>query len=174
MSALDISLDGEKSTQDLTKAVREFFPKLYRGIVRDMLPPLQRTLDRVIDSKIRPYPPRNKVWGGWSKDPEANARGRRGYYARHKGPYVRTGDMGKAWVGDITFDDGLLETSIRNDSPGASYVFGDQPHGYEQVPGHKLTGWQPGNKLVEPEVLNFALEVDSTLDAYLDDYIERL
>lgn len=79
----------------------------------------------------------------------ATERSRRWYFANRGtkgargGSYVRTGDLGKAWVVAIDRRSKDSFITIRNTDPAAGYVYGSGSQ--RQVPGHAATGW--GDKL---------------------------
>lgn len=142
---------------------RAYDQKLLRRVARDVLPPISRAFDRT----VRRYPPpRNPaIRFVWSRDPAANTRARRWWFANRDGAHVRTGDLGDAWETDLYLLGGEIITDVSNDSRGASYVYGSEDHG--QVPGHVTTGWQP----ITETIGQYA---EATEDALLEVFVDVL
>lgn len=130
---------GEALVADIEALDDEVNKKLLRRIARDVLPPLERRLDRVLSYEP---PPRNvgSPKFVWSHNPAANARARRWFFANYPNGYTRTGDMAQAWIASIMLVGGAIELSVENPAPGSSYVYGDDSR--SQIPGHRTTGWR--------------------------------
>jgi hypothetical protein len=174
MGTVRFEIDADEDLADLVKELQEFAPKrLPRAIARTLLPTLQRQLDTLVDTQLvrREPPPRGEGSPPfvWSNDPVKNARARRGFFARYPNGYQRTGQLAKAWQGDIVFDapDGVITIGVDNPSAAASYVYGAEEYNFEQVPGHATTGW-PNSGVVVPDIL---LDIGTQLDDGLDDLI---
>lgn len=117
--------------------------------VAQRAPQRMRTLVNREIKKVRPLilkdlrvtPPQSPLPFVWSRDPIANLRARRWYFAnkvrgRAGGRYRRTGKMGKAWRVEGSFRDTGGNLIITNKARGAVFV-----HGYRQVPSHTRTKW---------------------------------
>lgn len=178
MASITFEIDIDKALADLAKELREFVPKrLPRAISRKVIPPLERSLDRQIDDKLRVYPPRRNEGSPpfvWSFDAEKNARARRWFHARYPNGYTRTGTLSRAWLGEITYKDNIITTRVENPEKAASYVYGGEPFDFVQVPGHSTTGWLNAGIEVPEVILDVAIELEIRLTDVIDEEIERL
>lgn len=157
---IDFTLDtGEALADDLRELEREAPRRVFRRITREIIPPLERLMDRRLRLQPPPRTPASPRFI-WSHDPEKNARARRWFFANYPNGYTRTGALVQAWETAIEFDAGITRIEIENPARGASYVFGSDE--FDQVPGHKTTGW--------PLVASVATEIG----AELEDDIEEL
>lgn len=168
---IEIEATGPTAS-DLLTALKDLYPKrLPRRIARDVIPRNERLLDRLVDERLRPYP--RRVYHRpfrWSDDPRKNAKARRWWWANKRGPHQRTGALGRAWQADIVYTTAEQQVSIevRNDAPGASYVYGAAEFGYQQVPSHRATGWLN----IGTAGANVVLEVGVTVGSDIDDVIQ--
>lgn len=165
MSGISISLDTSAPLADLLKSLTEYEKRLNRAIARKVIPPLERDMDRSIQATLAKYPPARGLGSPkfvWSRDPIKNARGRRGFFARHPNGYKRTGELGRSWRAIVVFKDGVILFTIENPSPAASYVYGLPPT-YGQVPGHVTTGWRNAGKTIPDILLDVAIRAEDQL-----------
>lgn len=176
MAGISFDITPDDDLTGLVIELREFVPKrLSRAIAREVIPEAQRKLDRKVDSILRPpAPPRGRNKFVWSHDPVKNERGRRGFFARYPNGFNRTGQLGRDWQADITFQNSVIETSIRNDNEGASYVYGSEAYNFVQVPGHKTTGWLNAGETVPDILLETQIEVERGVNLAIDQEIEKL
>lgn len=178
MSGITFEITGDDNLQTLARELREFVPKrLPRAIARDVIPPVERLLDRLIDERLRVYPPARGAGSPrfvWSYNAEKNARARRWFFANYPNGYTRSGLLGRAWLGDITYQNDTLTTRVSNPSKAASYVYGSEPFNFEQVPGHARTGWLNSGTTAADVLLEVAIEIDKRLDETIDQELERL
>jgi len=128
-------------------------PAVQQAINKRVMPLVRRRFAAVTDT-LRPYPPR-RYWkrGDWSNDPVKDAAGRRGFFARYPNGYTRTGALGRAWNSSAVYEPPAnIVATIENPNVGASYVYGSEPFGYRQSPGHVRTGFQNFGTSFEPAV----------------------
>jgi hypothetical protein len=177
MPRVDINVAGA-SAADLLTALKELYPKrLPRRIVRTIIPANERLLDRLVDEKLRPYPPRVRHSPFvWSRDPQRNARARRWWFANRNGPHQRTGALGRAWTADVTYApaETQINVSVGNTSPGASYVIGAAAFDYAQVPSHAATGWVNIGTQGANVVLEVSIQIENDLRTVIDEELRRL
>jgi hypothetical protein len=174
---VDIQTAGT-GIQDVLTALKELYPKrLPRKIARVIIPANERLLDRLVDEKLRPYPPRVRHTPfKWSNDPIKNARARRWWFANKNGPHVRTGALARAWQADVDYSpaESQVVVSVGNSAPGASYVVGAAAFGYEQVPSHAATGWVNIGTTGANVVLEVAIQIENDLRTVIDEELRRL
>jgi hypothetical protein len=99
----------------------------------------------------------------WSRNPAAQARARRYYFAvivgkgKRGGRYVRTGKLSRAWKSTIAVSvtEGLY--TLANRAPGAQFVYGDR-----QVPSHSLTGWVHAPTIIQEEQVRMRQDLIET------------
>lgn len=171
MSTIDITFSGESDLSGLIPDGKQFIKRLERRVAREVIPPVERYLDRLIDQLMSEQPPRrtrNSPPFVWSLNPLKNARGRAGFFARYPNGYTRTGRMARAWTGSVEYREGAVAVSLVNPSAGASYVYGAPQWNYEQVPGHVTTGWYNAGRRGQDVVLDAVIEFDQQLEAVLD------
>ena len=99
----------------------------------------------------------------WSYNPAAQARGRRGYFAKLKsegkykpngGRYKRTGKLERnATVRFIKLDNGG-EFQLLHDADAWDYVYGEK-----QVPSHYLTGWAHEDDVMTEEANTLSSQI---------------
>lgn len=174
---VDIEAAGA-GIQDALTALKELYPKrLPRKIARVIIPENERLLDRLVDEKLRPYPPRVRHSPFvWSRDPRKNARARRWWFANKNGPHQRTGGLGRAWQADVNYSpaESQVVVSVGNNAAGASYVLGAAAFGYEQVPSHAATGWVNIGTAGANVVLEVAIQIENDLRTVIDEELRRL
>ena len=115
-----------------------------RMVNRDIAPPLERRLDRIV-SKVAP--PRTDVKFVWSYNRAANARARRWWFAAIKRGavqtdgkhFLRTGVIPAAWQTEIAIVGDQIVMSLVNPASGSEFLYGSEER--PQVPGHATTGW---------------------------------
>lgn len=124
------------------------------------------TVNRHGDEYLQPIrqadPGPSQHGGRWSTDPAANARGRRGYWARVRsgqiranpltGAYIRSGNLMRQW--QLTAN--VNKVTLHNDSPAIKYVstFSVRPTPGQPNPGHFLTGWPQENTRLAIALIN--------------------
>lgn len=184
ISKVEIQALGPTAS-DLLTTLKELYPKrLPRRIARDVIPRAERRLDALVDERLRKYPPRvyHKPFV-WSTNPArdlkertANDRARRWWYWKFKGaPHQRTGKLREAWVTEIVYTSAQQSVSVvvKNEAPGASYVFGTVEFNYQQVPSHQATGW-PNIGVVAPFIVNgIASSVGKDIQAAINDELTK-
>lgn len=178
MSGITFEITGDDNLQTLAKELREFVPKrLPRAIARDVIPPVERLLDRLVDERLRVYPPARGAGSPpfiWSFNPVKQALARRWWWANYPNGKERSGLLGRLWLGEITYQDNTLATRVSNPSKAASYVYGSEQFNFEQVPGHARTGWLNSGNTAADVLLEVAIEIDKRLDETIDQELERL
>lgn len=70
----------------------------------------------------------------------ATDKSRRWYFATHKAPYKRTGDIRRWRLFLKAFTGQIVEVILENPSPNTKWVYGDDKGAYQQ-PGHAATGY---------------------------------
>lgn len=165
MGAVDIILSTSGSLADLVLELeRDNERKIFRRVSRDILPPVERVLGRILET---PAPPRGPERFVWSLDPVRNARGRRAFFAKYPNGFTRTNTLVKAWVFNAqVLPDGTVIIMAFNPSNGASYVFGSDE--FDQVPGHKTTGWP----LVSDAITDAGAEIEDMVEQMWFEYVE--
>jgi hypothetical protein len=139
--------------------------KVLRHLSRKILPPLERQLDR----RLRREPPRRSPSSPhfvWSTHAAANARARRWFFAHYPEGYTRTGKMAKSWQLDTLLQDGVIILQVAHPAKGSSYVYGSDT--YEQIPGHRITGWP----VVIDEVEHIGAAIEDEIEASWGDLVE--
>lgn len=134
----------------------------YRRVNRQVIPRLERRLDRIL--RIEPAP---RGLGSpkfiWSTNLAKQRKAQRWFFKHYPNGYTRTHDLSKAWETSIDFKDGQLSISVENPSPGASFVYGSDE--YDQVPGHKTTGWIP----IADTVVDVGAELEDDVQGAYED-----
>jgi len=178
MSGIKIEINADDTLTDLITELKEFAPKrLPRLIVREVLPPAQRYLDQQVNTRLRAYPPRRDKSRPfvWSFDKRKNERARRWFFANYPNGYTRTGALGRAWEGDVTYaKSGEISVYVANDTRGASYVYGAEQFNYKQVPGHVTTGWLNAGDDGADVVTDVAVFVNNRLEEVITDELRKL
>lgn len=176
MAGIDFNITGDDNLAELAKELREFVPKrLPRIIAREVIPPLERVMDRMIDDRLRVYPPpRGNNRFIWSRDPVKQARARRWFFANYPNGYTRTGALGRAWRGEITYESNTLTTRISNPLKATSYVYGAEQYDFVQVIGHEQTGWLNAGQTAPDILLDIAIQLDKDTETAIDAELERL
>lgn len=160
------------TSNELTEALRELEReaprRVFRRVTRDIIPPLERQLDRLLR-----YEPPARTLGSptfvWSFDPAKNARARRWFFANYPDGYTRTGAMAAAWESEISFDNGETTIGVRNDTDGASRVYGSEQ--FSQVPGHATTGWIPVAETIEEIGAQLEQDVEALWIEVVEEFI---
>lgn len=176
MAGIDFTITGDEDLSELAQELREFVPKrLSRAIARQVIPPLERVLDRMIDDRLRvTAPPRGGNRFIWSRDPVKQARARRWFFANYPNGYTRTGALERAWFGEITYTDNTITTTIGNPNKAASYVYGSEQFDFVQVIGHQQTGWLNSGETAPDILLDIGIRLDDGIEAVIDNELERL
>lgn len=179
MSGIVVEINADDTLLELAKELQEFAPKrLPKLIARSVLPPAQRYLDQQIDIRLRVYPPKRDPRRRfiWSLDPRAEQRARRWFFANYPDGYTRTGVLGRAWQGDITYSTktGDITTYVANNTRGASYVYGADQFNYQQVIGHVQTGWLNAGQTGADVVADATIFVNNRLEEVLTDELRKL
>lgn len=155
---LKLSLSTSGRLADLVREAEAEAPKtVYRRASRDLLPPLERALDRILRhepaARNESSPPFI-----WSTNPIKQRRAQRWFFAHYPDGYTRTHELVKAWKASIEFEDGVVTVSVENPDDGASWVYGSDTYG--QVPGHTVTGWIP----IADTITNITAEAEDGLE----------
>jgi len=142
------TITSDRSLADFGKELVELTdPKgkrFNRLMARQVVPQLERYLDRQIVAVLYPMPPARNAGSPrfiWSNNPLKQAAARRWWWANYSNGYKRTGQLVKQWTGSVYFSGAQLAITVENPAKAASYVFGSAESGYKQVPGHVTTGW---------------------------------
>lgn len=165
------------TASDLLLALKELYPKrLPRRIAREVVPRAERLLDRLVEARVKPYP--RRVYHTpfkWSDNPIANAKARRWWYANKRGRHQRTGRLKEAWKAEVNYTpaDQQIVVEIRNDAPGASYVYGAAEFGYRQVPSHAATGWINTGTVVTDVALDVGIEIEAGIAEVTQDELTK-
>ena len=157
-------LTAESLADGLRELERDMPRQVYRRIARDIIPPLERELDRILGT---PPPARtaNSPEFVYSFDPVKNRKAQIFMAINYPDGYTRTDEMVEAWETAIYLTNAIIAIDIYNESEGASYVFGSDQ--YDQSPGHRLTGW--------PRVAEASVEIGVRLEnAILDEFDDMI
>lgn len=166
MSGITIELTSGNELAEMVRELNDLGTSLSREISREVLPELERVLDRTLRT---PAPARNRnIRFVWSTNPEANERARKWWFANNDGAYVRTGKIPNAWTAETSLRNGVVTMSIQNAEEGASYVYGSDT--YNQIPGHRTTGWPNAADVL----LGIFAEVEDDIDEAIDRTLEGL
>lgn len=98
--------------------------------------------------RYEPGPSLNALNSGspfrWSDDPEADERGRKGYFARFPNGRARTGALSDSWTVRLQRVGAAFQLLVQTPLRYAKWVVGsfDQRRDW-QIPGHRRTGWIP-------------------------------
>lgn len=165
---IDIQLSTNRKFADLVQGVeREAPQRVYRGVTRYIIPPIERVFDRVVRTE-----PAERNAGSpkfiWSTNPIAQRKAQKWFFAHYPEGYTRTHQMVKAWEISIEFADGVITLSVFNPSPGAFFVFGDEEH--DPIPGHKTTGWRP----IADTLVDIGAETEDAVAPLWGDTVEEL
>jgi hypothetical protein len=134
------------------------YSALLRQADRMIAEVVERTVPRHHNEYLQPIqtadPGPSQHRGRWSTNPAANARARRGYWARVRaglipadpvtGAYIRTGNLARQWQLAAMRN----KVVLFNESAAIKYVstFGPfVPNGGQPNPGHLFTGWPQQN-----------------------------
>lgn len=115
---------------------------------------MERAFDKELPTfyqQNQDYPNRTGAIFVWSRNPSANTRARRWWFAQVKagriptsgGRYKRSGKLGKSFKATFRSRAKSVEIEITTDYPKYRYVVGDFGVGGEkyQIVGHTQTGW---------------------------------
>lgn len=156
MIALVVNTDN-RLTAVLDELERELPGKVYRRIAREIVPPAERLLDRLLI--FEPGPPRYPI--AW-----ASERQRRAFFATNgfgRGiPTRRTGFILHSWEIMIHQHGGELVIVAINSAPYAEFVYGPR-----QQPFH--AGRWP---VADDVVIDAAIELEADLEAMWGDVVE--
>ncbi len=166
---IDVSITTSESlVSDLKELERDFPKQVLRRVVRDVIPPLERRLDRVLANE----PPRRNAGSPtfiWSFNPAANARARRWFFAHFPKGYTRTGQMAKSWMSEIFLDGDTIVISVTNPAPGSSFVYGDDAR--SQIPGHATTGWPETDDIITRFGAETEDDIEDLAFAIVEEYL---
>lgn len=148
-----------------------------RLVAREVVPVLERYLDRQIIAILHKEPPERSASSPrfiWSNNPLKQANARRWFFANYPNGYKRKHKLVKQWTGEVAFSGALISITVQNPAPAASYVFGSEPFGFAQVPGHVVTGWYNTQDKPADLVLDAGVYAVDLLTEAVGNELERL
>lgn len=177
--SIELTITSDAGLAQLARDYNDLMPggKLFREINREILPPVERLGDRLTKSRLGKQPPkrtRSSPKFIYSLDPEKQRRAQAWVHIHYPDGYERTGEMAAAWEFLTQLDDALVTFTVQNKAPGNSYVYGSEPYGYRQVPGHVTTGWLNAGETAPDVLLEPALEYETRLEDALLKRLEKL
>ena len=129
MTEIDFAISTSGTLNDLITDLQYLTGEGLRVVSRQVVPVVERQLDRLIDAQLRKYPPRrnrNQPFI-WSLDPVKNRKAQIWFAINYPDGYRRTGRLGRSWKGEILLNTNssgitMLTVDVRNEASYASRV----------------------------------------------------